>query len=175
MRKLAQSGKDLKKKEKELIKCVASSETYMFQAFIAASSPTKQLPSCWAIEHLISRELVGSKSNCRLLAVGSVVCMEGVMVVGQLCRHTHWQDVPRGANWHLTGSNVSDAKHEQDVKTELTFTPRNVIPSCQDWSTLARYCIAAAIASFWWVTVITNSSQGDFRLHSCHLPAPHSL
>lgn len=70
----------------------------MFQAFISANSLTKKIPSCWAIEHLISRELVGSKSNFRLLAVASVVCMERVIVMGQLCRHTHCQDVPRGTN-----------------------------------------------------------------------------
>lgn len=70
------------KKEKELRKCVASSVTYMFQAFISANSPAKQLPLSCAIEHLISRELVGSKSNFRLLAVASVVCVERLMVMG---------------------------------------------------------------------------------------------
>lgn len=99
VKNLAQSGKDLKPKpEMELMKHVTSSETCMFQAFISANSPTKQLPVCWAIEQLMSRELVGSKSDFRLLAVASGVCMERLMDMGQLCRCTHCQDVPQGTN-----------------------------------------------------------------------------
>lgn len=57
---------------------------YNFTAFVSSDSEPD-----WAIEQLISRELVGSKSNCRFLTVVSVVCKKRVMVMGQLCGHAH--------------------------------------------------------------------------------------
>lgn len=58
---------------------------YNFAEFVSSDSELD-----WAIEQsIISRELVGSKSNFRLLTVVSVVSKKRVTVTGQLCRHTH--------------------------------------------------------------------------------------
>lgn len=77
--------KRFQKKKKELIKCVASSEACMCQAFASANNLRKQL---------LGYRRRSSKTNFRPSFIASNVRMEIVMVMGHLCRQC--QAIPRG-------------------------------------------------------------------------------